>query len=58
MSAFNEIFGFPPSLDVTMRKVPRQFNSNAFWFYIVGNYDYNTSSCKCTHIRNLCIRVA
>ena len=29
LSAFNEIFGFPPSLDVTIRKVSRQFDSNA-----------------------------
>jgi len=58
LSAFNEIFGFPPSLDLTLRKVPRQFNPNAFWFEIAGNYNYNTSSCKCTQIRNLCIRVA
>jgi len=58
LSVFNEIFGFPSSLDVTLRKVPRQFNPNAFWFEIAGNYNYNTSSCKCTQIRNPCIRVA
>ena len=58
MSAFNEIFEFPPSSDVTMRKVPRQFNLNAFWFEIMGNYNYYTSSCKCTQIRNPCMRVA
>ena len=43
LSAFNEIFGFPPSLDVTLRKVPRQFNPSAFWFIIAGTYNYNTS---------------
>jgi len=45
LSAFNEIFGFPPSLDVTLRKVPRQVNPNAFWFEIARNFNYNTSSC-------------
>jgi hypothetical protein len=58
LGSFNEIFGFPPSLDVPLRAVPRQFNPNAFWFEITGNYNYNTSSCKCTQIRNPCIRVA
>ena len=28
-----------------------------FWREIVGDYDYNTSSCKCTRIWNPCIRV-
>ena len=58
LSVFNEIFRFPLSLDVTLRTVPRQFNPSAFWFEIAGNYNYNTSSCKCTKIRNSCIRVA
>jgi len=58
LSAFNEIFGFPLSLDVTLRKVPCQFNPSAFWFELAGNYNYHTSSCKCTQIRNPCIRVA
>jgi len=58
LSAFNEIFGFPPSLDVTLRAVPRPFNPNAFWLEITGNSNYNTSSCKCTQIRNPCLRVA
>jgi len=58
LSAFNEIFGFPLSLDVTLRKVPRQFNPSAFWFELARNYNYNTSSCKCTQIRNPCIQVA
>jgi len=39
LSAFNEIFGLSSSLNVTLRKVPRQFNPNAFWFEIVENYD-------------------
>ena len=58
LSAFNKNFGFSPSLDVTLRKVPRQFNPNALWGEIVENYNYSTSSCKCTQIRNPCIRVA
>jgi len=49
LSVFNEIFGFPPSFDVPMRKVPHQFNPNTFWHLIAGDYNYNTSSC-CTHI--------
>jgi len=57
LSAFNEIFGFPPSLDVILRKVPHQFNPNVFWFEIVGSFSYNSSSCNCTQIRNPCIRV-
>jgi len=58
LSAFNEIFGFPLNLDATLRKVLCQFNPNAFWYLIAGDYNYNTSSCKCTNIRNPCIRVA
>jgi len=30
LCAFNEIFDFLPNLDVTMHKVPRQFNPNVF----------------------------
>ena len=45
LSALNEIFGFSLSLDVTLRKVPRQVNPNAFWFEIARNFNYNTSSC-------------
>jgi len=37
LSAFNEIFRFPPSLDVTLRTVSRQFNPSAFWLEIAGN---------------------
>ena len=58
LSAFNEIFSFPPSLDVTLRAVPRPFNPNAFWLEITGNSNYNKSTFKCTQIRNLCLRVA
>jgi len=57
-SVFSEIFGFPPSLDVTLRAVPRPFNPNAFWLEITGSSNYNTSSCKCIQIRNPCLRVA
>jgi len=30
LSAFNEIFSFPPSLDLSLRQVPCEFNSNVF----------------------------
>jgi len=45
-------------MDVTLRVVPRAFNSNAFWLEITGTSNCNTTSCKCTQIRNPCIRVA
>ena len=57
-SAFNEIFGFPPGLDVLIRKVTHQFNPNVFWHEIAGGYNYSTSLWKCTHVRNPCFRVA
>ena len=58
LGAFNEIFGFPPSLDVTLIAVPHPFNPNTFWVEITRNSNYSRSSCKCTQIRNPCIRVA
>ena len=30
LSAFNDIFGFPPSLDLLLHQVSREFNLNAF----------------------------
>jgi len=58
LNAFNDIFSFPPSLDLPYRQVLREFNPNAFWGELLGSCRYNTSSSKCTHIRNPCIRVA
>jgi len=58
LGVFNEIFRFPLSLDVTLRAVPCPFNPNVFWLEITGTSNYNTSSCKCTQIRNPWIRVA
>jgi len=49
---------FPPRLDVTLRAVLDPFNLNAFWLEITRNSNYNTSSCKCTQIRNPCLQVA
>ena len=57
LSRFNEIFGFPPSLHVSIRKVPRQFNPNAFWQEI-GRTTTIIPLHVCTHIRNPCIQVA
>jgi len=58
LGTFNSIFGFPPSMDLSNRQVPREFNPNAFWGELSGSVRYSTSSSKCTHIRNPCIRVA
>ena len=58
LGAFNSIFSFPPSMDLPNRQVPCEFNPNAFWSELSGSVRYNTSSSKCTHIRNPCIRVA
>ena len=56
--SFNSIFDFPPSIDLSHRQVPREFNRNTFWDELSGSVRYSTSSSKCTHIRNPCIRVA
>ena len=58
LSAFNSIFSFPPSMDLPCRHVPKEFNPNAFWNEISGNYWYDTSNSKGTVIRNPYIRVA
>jgi len=58
LGAFNGIFGFPVSLDLRWRCVPQEFNLNAFWYEIMWDYRYNTSTRKCTFIRNPCIQVA
>jgi len=55
---FNSIFGFPLSKDLWHRQVPCEFNPNAFWDELSRSFRYSTSSSKCTHIRNPCIRVA
>jgi len=38
-------------------KSPHQFNPNVLGSQTTRDYNYNSSSCKCTHIRNPCIRV-
>ena len=58
LATFNSIFSFLPSMDLLNRQVPREFISNAFWGGILGSVRYSTSSSKCIHIRNPCIRVA
>jgi len=58
LGTFNNIFGFSPSMDLSNRQVPCEFNSNAFWGELLGSVRYSTSSLKCTHIINPCIRVA
>jgi len=45
-------------MDLSNRQVPYEFNPNAFWSELSGSVRYSTSSSKCTHIRNPCIRVA
>ena len=57
-SAFNDVFGFPPSLELPWHHVPQEFNRNVFWYEINGNYQYNTGTYKGTFIRNPDIRVA
>ena len=58
LRAFNKIFGFPPGLDLSLREVPFEFNPNGVWDEISRNFNYNTSSCKGTFIRNPYIRLA
>jgi len=58
LSVFNSIFGFPPSMDLNHRCVPKEFNPNAFWNSITRSYQYDTSNSKGTIIRNLYTRVA
>ena len=42
-SAFNAIFCFPPSLDVSYHHVPQEFNPYSFWYEIVGDRGYDSS---------------
>ena len=58
LGTFNSIFDFSPSMDLPNCQVPCEFKLNAFWAELLGSVRYNTSSSKCTHIRNPCIRVA
>jgi len=58
LGTFNSIFGFPPSMDLLNRQVPREFNPNSFWGVLSGSVRYSTISSKCAHIRNPCIRIA
>jgi len=55
---FDSIFDFFPSMDLSNRQIPHEFNQNAFWGELSGSVKYSTSSSKCTHIRNPCIQVA
>jgi len=57
LGTFHNIFGFPPSMDLLNCQAPREFNPNAFWGELSGSVRYSTTSSKCTHIRNPCIRV-
>jgi len=58
LGTFDGIFDFWRSMDVPNWQVPWEFNPNAFLGKLSGNVRYSTSSSKCTHIRNPCIRVA
>jgi len=58
LGTFNIIFDFSPCMDLLNWRVPREFIPNPFWGELSGSVRYNTSSSKCTHIRNPCIRVA
>jgi len=44
LSTFNEIFGFPLSLDLSLRHVPCEFNPNVFRGDILQDFRYNSSS--------------
>ena len=57
MSAFNSVLGIPPSMDLSYLHVPKEFNSNTFWYEIFGDHRYDTSNSKGMVIRNPCIRV-
>jgi len=56
LSAFNSVFGFPPSIDLSYLHVPKEFNPNAFWNF--WGYWYDISNSKGTVIRNLYIWVS
>jgi len=44
-------------MDLSNRQVPREFNPSVIWSELSESVRYSTSSSKCTHIRNPCIRV-
>jgi len=58
LRTFNGIFGFLLGINLWNQQVPRKFNPNAFLGELSRSVRYSTSSSKCTHIRNPCIRVA
>jgi len=58
LGTFNSIFSFPPSMDLSNRQVPWEFNPNVFWGKLSRGGRYSTRSSKCTHNWNPCIRVA
>jgi len=45
-------------MDLLNRQVPHEFNLYAFWGESSGSVRGSSSSSKCTHIRNPCIRIA
>ena len=58
LSAFNTIFGCPPSLDLPYHCVPQEFNPNSFLYKIAGDHRYDSSYSKGMVIRNHGIQVA
>ena len=58
LSAFNSIFRFPPSMDLSYRYVPREFSPNAFRYELFKDHRYDTSHSKGMVIQNPYIRVA
>jgi len=58
LTAFNSMLGFPLSMDLLYRHVPKEFYLNVFWNETSGDYPYDTRNSKDTVIRNLYIRVA
>ena len=58
LGTFNSIFGLPLSMELSHHQVPCEFNTNVFWGELSRSVRYSTSSSKCTHTTNPCIRVA
>jgi len=58
LGTFNSIFGFSTYHGYLESQSPQKFNPNAFWGKLSRSVRCSTSSSKCTHIRNPCIRVA
>ena len=50
LSTFNSMFGFPPSIDLPCRHVPKDFNPNAFGYELFEDYWYDTCNSKGTII--------